>query len=62
MSRALVALALSFALGGNAPFQWAAALVNAVLSASASTEDGGHEDPNGDQSNSDYGSIFDPNG
>lgn len=62
MSRTLAALALSFALGGNAPFQWATALVNAVLSASVSTEDGGNEDPNGDQSNSEYGNTFDPNG
>lgn len=59
MSRALLALALGFALGGGLPLQWAAGLVNAALAAS---EYGSQWDPNGSQADSDYGSRWDPNG
>jgi len=59
MSRALLALALGFALGGG-PLQWASSLVEVVLS--ATSDYGSSWDPNGGQSDPDYGSIFDPNG
>ncbi|HKH47417.1 MAG TPA: hypothetical protein VKM72_22395 [Thermoanaerobaculia bacterium] len=69
MSRALLALALGFALGGP-PLQWASSLVEVVLygstfdpNGSQSNPDyGSHFDPDGSQSNPDYGSQFDPNG
>ena len=59
MSRALLALALGFALGGP-PLQWASSLVEVVLS--TTSDYGGTFDPNGGQSDPDYGSSFDPNG
>ena len=59
MSRALLALALGFALGGP-PLQWASSLVEVVLS--ATSDYGGSWDPNGGQSDPDYGSTWDPNG
>ena len=62
MSRALAALALAFALGGGPPLQWAAGLVNAVLSASTQADYGSSWDPDGSESGSDYGNHFDPNG
>ncbi len=62
MSRALVALVLSFALSGSPPLQWAASLIEAVLSASASPDYGSQWDPNGSQPTSDYGGQWDPNG
>ena len=62
MSRALAALALAFALGGGPPLQWAASLVNAVLSASAQADYGSQFDPNGSEPTSDYGGTFDPDG
>ena len=59
MSRALLALALGFALSGG-PLQWASSLVEVVLS--GTSDYGSTWDPNGSEANSDYGSIFDPNG
>jgi hypothetical protein len=59
MSRALLALALGFALGGP-PLQWASNFVEVLLS--ATSDYGSHFDPNGSQPNPDYGSSFDPNG
>ena len=74
MSRALLALALGFALGGP-PLQWASSLVEVLLSTTSDhgntfdpngsqpdPEYGGTSDPNGSETNSDYGSVFDPNG
>lgn len=58
MSRALLALALGFALGGGSPLQWAYDLV--LLS--ATSDYGSHFDPDGLQSNPDYGNTWDPNG
>lgn len=60
MSRALLALALGFVLGGAPPLQWASSFVEVLLS--ATSDYGSTWDPNGSQSNSDYGSHFDPNG
>lgn len=60
MSRALLALALGFALGGGPPLQWAYSLAEVLLSATSYY--GSHFDPNGSPSNSDNGGIFDPNG
>jgi hypothetical protein len=75
MSRALLALALGFALGGGPPLQWAYSLAGVLQSAtsdygsiwdpngSPSNPDyGGSFDPDGSQSDSDYGGSFDPNG
>ena len=59
MSRALLALALGFALGGS-PLQWASSLVEVVLSATSDYDN--TWDPNGGQSNTDYGNTWDPNG
>jgi hypothetical protein len=62
MSRALLALALGFALGGG-PLQWASSFVEVLLSGSQATVDyGSIWDPNGSQATTDYGSSFDPNG
>jgi hypothetical protein len=62
MSRALLALALGFALGGG-PLQWASSFVEVLLSGSQTATDyGSHFDPNGSQATTDYGSSFDPNG
>jgi hypothetical protein len=60
MSRALLALALGFALGGGPPLQWAYSLADALLS--ATSYHGAIFDPNGSPSNSDHGGVFDPNG
>lgn len=60
MSRALLALALGFVLGGGPPLQWGYSFVKVLLS--ATSEYGSHFDPNGSQSNPDYGNTFDPNG
>lgn len=75
MSRALLALALGFALGGGPPLQWASSFVQVLMAATseygsqfdpngaeADSDYGGTFDPNGAETNSDYGSIFDPNG
>jgi hypothetical protein len=59
MSRALLALALGFALGGS-PLQWASSFVKVVLS--ATSDYGSTWDPNGGQPTSDYGSTWDPDG
>jgi hypothetical protein len=59
MSRALLALALGFALGGG-PLQWASSFVEVLLS--ATSDYGGTFDPDGGQSNPDHGGVFDPNG
>ena len=73
MSRALLALALGFALSGP-PLQWASSLVEALLSGTpadsqgdpgsgqSNPDYGSHWDPNGGQSNPDYGNHWDPNG
>jgi len=61
MSRALAALALSFALSGSPPLQWAASLIEAALSGSTQPDYGSRWDP-GSQPTSDYGNTFDPNG
>jgi hypothetical protein len=55
MSRALLALALGFALGGGPPLQWASGIVEVLLYGSSF-------DPNGSQANPDYGSTWDPDG
>lgn len=60
MSRALLALALGFALGGGPPLQWASSLVQVLMA--ATSEYGSQFDPNGAQADSDYGSHFDPDG
>ena len=60
MSRALLALALGFALGGGPSLQWAYSLAGALLS--ATSHYGGRWDPDGSQSNTDYGGTFDPDG
>lgn len=60
MSRALLALALGFALGGGLPFQWAYSLAGVLQSATSNY--GSIWDPNGSQSNPDHGGVFDPNG
>lgn len=60
MSRALLALALGFALGGGPSLQWAYSLAGVLQSATSNY--GSIFDPNGSQSNSDYGGHFDPNG
>lgn len=75
MSRALLALALGFALGGGPPLQWAYSLAEVLLSATSyyggsfdpdgspsNTDYGGRWDPDGLQSNPDYGNTWDPNG
>lgn len=60
MSRALLALALGFVLGGGPPLQWGYSLVTVLLS--ATSEYGGTWDPNGSQADPDYGNSFDPDG
>jgi hypothetical protein len=59
MSRALVVLGLALALGGP-PLQWAADLVEVLLS--ATQDSGSQENPDGVLPTSDYGSHWDPNG
>jgi hypothetical protein len=59
MHRALLALALSLALGIPG-LQWAAGLVEVALSSTAGTHAGGMFDPNGAHAGA--GNIFDPNG
>lgn len=62
MSRALLALVLGLALGGP-PLQWASSLVEVVLSGTQTNSDYGSTwDPNGSQSDPDYGGSWDPNG
>jgi hypothetical protein len=60
MSRALLALALGFALGGGPPLHWAYSLAEVLLS--ATSHHGAIFDPNGSPSNTDYGGTFDPDG
>lgn len=60
MSRALLALALGFVLGGGPPFQWGDSFFQVVMA--ATSEYGSIWDPNGSQSNPDHGGVFDPNG
>ncbi|HZF10541.1 MAG TPA: hypothetical protein VFE33_17285 [Thermoanaerobaculia bacterium] len=59
MHRALLALALSLALGIPG-FQWAAGLVEIALSSTARTHAGNIFDPDG--AHTDAGGIFDPDG
>lgn len=59
MSRALLALALGFALGGGPSLQWAYSLAGVL---SGTSDYGNHSDPDGSPSNPDYGGSFDPDG